>query len=86
MSIYAPTLKCRDKDGDTFDTFYNKLESVIKNVKYRDNPVIACDFNPKIGTTALERNIYRKQIAIYGKERANSKQLQFARAAKITVT
>ena len=62
MSIYASTLECRDKDGDTFDALYNKLESVIKNVKYRDNLVIACDFNPKIGTTALERNIYRKRL------------------------
>ena len=37
MSIYAPTLKCREKDSDTFDVLYNELESVIKNVKSRDS-------------------------------------------------
>ena len=47
MSIYAPKLECRDKHADTFDAFYNKLGSVIKNVKSRDNLVIAGDFNPK---------------------------------------
>ena len=46
MSIYVPTLECRDKYVDTFDGLYNKLESVINNIKSRDNLVIACDFNP----------------------------------------
>ena len=54
MSIYVPTLECRDKDGDTFDGFYNKLESVINNIKSRDNLVIACDFNPELGTAPQE--------------------------------
>ena len=54
MSIYVPTLECRDKDGDTFDGFYNKLESVINNIKSRDNLVIACDLNPELGTAPQE--------------------------------
>ena len=54
MSIYAPALECREDDPDTFDVSYNKLESVIKNVKSRDSLVIAGDFNAKIGTNGLE--------------------------------
>ena len=50
MSIYSPTLKCREKDSDTFDVLYNELESVIK----MSNLDIAGDFNAKIGTNALE--------------------------------
>ena len=33
MSVYAPTLECREKNPDIFDAFYNELESVIKNVR-----------------------------------------------------
>ena len=47
MSIYAPTLECRYKNGDAFNDFYSKLESVIKTVKSGDNLVIAYDFNQK---------------------------------------
>ena len=54
MSIYAPALECREEDPDTFDVSYNKLESVIKNVKSRDSLVIAGDFNAKIGANGLE--------------------------------
>ena len=54
MSIYAPTLECRETDQDTFDVLFNKLESLIKNVKSRDSLVIARDFNAKIGTNTLE--------------------------------
>ena len=72
MRICAPTLECREEDPDTFDVLYNKLESVIKNVKSRDSLVIAGDFKAKIGTSALESTIYRKQIGMYGKERTNS--------------
>ena len=67
MSIYASTLECSEKDPDTVDAFYNELESVMKNVKSRDNLAIASDFSPKTGTSALESNIYRKQIGIYRK-------------------
>ena len=45
---------------------------MTKNVKSRDNHVMAGDFNAKIGTAALESNIYKKQIGIYGKGKANS--------------
>ena len=67
MSIYAPTLECRGKDSDTFDVFYNELESVIKNVKSRDSFVIAGNFNAKIATNMLEskqktdRNIRKRK-------------------------
>ena len=54
MSIYAPTLECREEDPDTFDVLYNKIESAIKNEKSRDSLVIAGDFNAKIGTNTLE--------------------------------
>ena len=54
MSIYAPTLECREEDPDPFDVLYNESESVIKNVKSRDSLVIACDFNAKIGINPLE--------------------------------
>ena len=54
MSIYVPTLECRKTGQDTFDVLYNKLESLIKNVKSRDSLVIAGDFNVKIGTNTLE--------------------------------
>ena len=60
MSIYVPTLECSEKDPDTADAFYNELESVIKNVKSRDNHVIAGDFDKETRTAALERNIYKK--------------------------
>ena len=49
MSIYAPTLECREED-----VLYHELESVIKNVKSRDILVIAGDINAKIGTNTLE--------------------------------
>ena len=65
MSIYASTLECSKKDPDTVDAFYNELESVMKNVKSRDNLAIASDFNAKRGTAALETNIYRKQTGMY---------------------
>ena len=55
-----------------FWCFYNELESAIKNVKSRDNLVIICNFNTKIGNAGLESNIYRKQVGIYGKRRVNS--------------
>ena len=54
MSIYVLTLECRKTDQDTFDVLYNKLESVIKNVKSRDSPVIAGDFNVKVGNNTPE--------------------------------
>ena len=54
MSIYAPTLECREEDPNTSDVLYNELESVIKNVKSRDSLVIAGDFNAEIGTNTLE--------------------------------
>ena len=54
MIIYEPTLECREKDSDTFDVFYNELESVIKNVKSRDSFVIAGNFNANIATNMLE--------------------------------
>ena len=60
MSVYAPTLECREEDQDTFDAFYNELESVIENVKSRDSFFITGDFNAKIGTPALESNIFQK--------------------------
>ena len=68
MSIYAPKLECSEKDSDTVDAFYNKLENLIKNDKSRDNLVTAGDFNAKTSTAALESNIYKKQIGIYRKE------------------
>ena len=67
MSIYAPTLEYREKDSDTFDVFYNDLESVIKNVKSRDSFVITGNFNAKIATNMLEskqktdRNIRKRK-------------------------
>ena len=60
MSVYAPTLEYSEKDPDTTDAFYNELESVIKNLKSRDNLVRAGDFNAKTGTAALKSNIYKK--------------------------
>ena len=72
MSIHAWTLESREEYPDTFYAFYNELQNVIQNVKSRDSLVIAGDFNAKIRTAALETNIYRKEIEIYGKGRANS--------------
>ena len=61
MSVYAPTLlEYGEKDPETTDAFYNELESVIKNLKCRDNLVRAGDFNAKTGTAALKSNIYKK--------------------------
>ena len=54
MSIYGPTLECREKDSGTFDVLYNELESVIKNVKSWGSFVIAGNFNAKIKTNTLE--------------------------------
>ena len=54
MSIYTPTIECTEKDSDTFDVLYDELESVFKNVKFRDSFVIAGNFNAKIGTNTLE--------------------------------
>ena len=71
MSVQTPTLEYREKDPDTINAFYNEFESVIKSVKSRDNLVKAGDFNSETGTAALGSNIYRKQIAIYRKGRAN---------------
>ena len=62
MSIYAPKLECSEKDSDTVDAFYNKLENVIKNDKSRDNLVTAGDFNAKTATAALESK--RKEVHI----------------------
>ena len=65
------------------DAFYKELDkNVIKNVKSRDNLVIAGDFNSETGTNAVESNIYRKQIGIYGKERANSNGYSLFNLAK----
>ena len=72
IRVYAATLKCSEKDPDTADVFYNELESVIKNVKSRDNLVITGNFNAKTGTAALECNVYRKHNGIYGKGKANN--------------
>ena len=58
---------------------------MTKKVQSRDNLVTTVDFNPKIRTTALEGNIYRKKIGIYGKRRTNTKWLELTRAGKITV-
>ena len=59
MSIYAPTRECREEDPGTFDALYNEFENAIKNVKSRDNLVIAGNFKAKIGTAALESNILK---------------------------
>ena len=82
MSVYAATLKCCEKDLDAADAFYNQLERVIKNVKSRDNFVITGNFNAKTGTAALECNIYKKQIGIYGKGKANNNGYRLLELAK----
>ena len=82
MSVYAATLKFSEKDPDIADAFYNELESVIKNVKSRDNFVITGNFNAKTGTAALECNIYKKQIGIYRKGKANSNGYRLLELAK----
>ena len=43
---------------------------------------MAVDFNTKIGTAALESNIYKKQIEIYGKGKANSNCYRLLKLAK----
>ena len=48
VTIYdlrSPTLEYSEKDPDNVDVFYNRLKSVIKNFKSRDNLVIAGDSN-----------------------------------------
>lgn len=44
----------------------------MKNVKSRDNLVIAGYFNSKTRTAAIESNTCKKQIGIYGKSKANA--------------
>ena len=44
----------------------------MKNVKSRDNLVIAGYFNSKTRTAAIESNTCKTQIGIYGKSKANA--------------
>ena len=45
----------------------------MKNVKSRDNLVIAGYFHSKTRTAVIESNTCKKQIGMYGKSKANSK-------------
>ena len=67
LSVYAPTLEKSEKHPEEADNFYNEMESIIKKVKSRDDLIIAGDFNAITGTAALETNLYKKQIGLYGK-------------------
>ena len=65
------------------------MESIIKKVKSRDDLIIAGDFNAKTGTAALETNLYKKQIGLYGKGKVNSngfRLLDFAKSYSLKIS
>ena len=89
LSVYAPTLEKSEKNPEGAENFYNIMESVIKKVKSRDDLIIAGDFNAKTGTAALENNLYKTQIGMYGKGEVNSngyRLLDFAKSYSLKLT
>ena len=46
ISVYAPTLSAAP---DTKDMFYENLASIIRNIPSREEVVLLCDFNARVG-------------------------------------
>ena len=72
VQCYAPT---NDKDEEVKDHFYNRLQTILDNLKEKDMTVLTGDFNAKIGA---DNRGYEEVMGRYGIGEMNENGEMFA--------